>query len=286
MQLLDGKALATRILAELKSQVASLPTPPGLAIILVGENPASLAYVAQKKQAAKAIGIHFEEVHYPETATTEELLLEIAKLNHKSSIHGIVVQLPLPSQIDKNTILPAINPEKDVDGFHPLNQGRIFVGQKAGIVPATPSGILQLLSAHDVEVAGQHVVIIGRSTLVGKPLASLLIDAGATVTVCHRSTRNLSSHTQAADIVVAAAGCPELLKAEMVKPGAVVVDVGCSKVKGHLVGDTEFEKLKEKVKLISPVPGGVGPMTVAALMQNTLRCANHHLFRRASDTQS
>jgi methylenetetrahydrofolate dehydrogenase (NADP+)/methenyltetrahydrofolate cyclohydrolase len=286
MQILDGKTLATKILMEVKQKVSELPSPPGLAVILVGHDEASTAYVAQKKQAAEMVGMHFEEIHYPETATTEELLLEIAKLNHQTNINGIIVQLPLPKQIDKNAILPAIHPEKDVDGFHPLNHGRSFVECPTAIPPATPAGIMQLLRAYEIDLHGKEAVVVGRSTLVGKPLAMLLIDAGATVTVCHRSTRDLASHTRRADIVVAAAGVPHLLTGEMVKDGAIVVDVGGTKVKGKLLGDVDFDSVKAKAAYLTPVPGGVGPMTVAALIQNTLRCANHHLYRRASDLRS
>ncbi len=272
MQLLDGKALATKILAEVKQKVAALPEKPGLAVILVGENAASTAYVAQKHKAAEEVGINFQEINFPETITTAELLAEIEKLNQQKDIHGLLVQLPLPEQVDKAAILPAVNPDKDVDGFHPLNHGRNFVRLPNAIPPATPAGILRLLEEYKIDLKGKEVVVVGHSNIVGKPLAVMLINRDATVTVCHEFTKDLAVHTRNADIVVSATGVPHLIKADMVKDGVVIVDVGGKKVDGKLVGDVDFENIQAKASYMTPVPGGVGPMTVATLMENVLRC--------------
>ncbi len=272
MQLLDGKALSSKILAEVKQKVAALPVQLGLAVVLVGDNPASTTYVAQKRKAAESVGINFFEIKFPESVTTEELLAKITELNADQNIHGILVQLPLPEQVDKAAVLPAISPAKDVDGFHPLNHGRNFVNLASAVPPATPAGIIRLLDEYKLELKGKEIVVVGHSNIVGKPLAIMLINRNATVTVCHEFTKDLSAHTRNADIIVSATGVVHLIKAEMVKDGVIIVDVGGKKVDGKLVGDVDFAGVKEKAGYITPVPGGVGPMTVATLMENVLRC--------------
>ncbi|MHC4292841.1 MAG: bifunctional methylenetetrahydrofolate dehydrogenase/methenyltetrahydrofolate cyclohydrolase FolD [Planctomycetota bacterium] len=285
-QIIDGKKIAQQMREELKEEVEELKVKgiiPGLGVILVGEDPASQSYVRSKERACEKIGIYSDDNRLPAETTQDELLNLIKKMNSDDKIHGILVQLPLPEQIDEQAVLLAVDPSKDVDGFHPVNIGKMVAGQEA-FLPCTPHGIIQLLIKSDVTIEGSHSVIVGRSNIVGKPLANLLIQktptGNSTVTVCHTRTKNISHHTLQADILVAAAGRPDTITAEMVKEGAVVIDVGvnrvedASKEKGYrLVGDVDFEAVKEKASLITPVPGGVGPMTITMLLYNTVESA-------------
>ena len=272
---------------ELAAKVARLKTDtgvvPGLAVILVGEDPASKSYVTAKEKACAEIGVTSFDNRLPENTTEAELLALIDKLNQDPAVHGILVQLPLPKHIDEDRVIMAIAPTKDVDGFTPVNVGKLVIGQKA-YLPCTPHGIVQLLLRSGIKLDGAHVVIVGRSNIVGKPLANLLIQkaptGNATVTLCHTRTRELASFTRQADILVAAAGRPSTITADMVKDGAVVIDVGVNRVpapekpKGYkLVGDVEFDTVKEKASFITPVPGGVGPMTITMLLYNTVEAA-------------
>lgn len=292
-KILDGKKLATTILADLHSRVAKLSFQPGLAVIMVGDDPASTAYVNQKRMAASAVGVKFFEINFPTTVTTEDLILQIATLNQRDSVHGLIVQLPLPVGVATDSILNSIDPLKDVDGFHPVNHGRNVIGDTNLLPPATPAGIMRLLAEYDIPLEGREVVIVGHSNIVGKPLASMMLNANATVTVCHKFTQDLAKKTKQADVLISATGVPHLIKAAMVKKDAVVVDVGCAKVKDRLVGDVDFEKVQEKTSFITPVPGGVGPMTVAMLIANVVTAAERvsgrvvedapRLYRRASD---
>ena len=284
--IIDGKQVASDIRKELKQEVADLKAKgitPGLAVILVGDNPASKSYVTAKEKACAEVGIMSDDNRLPANTTEEELLMLIDKLNKRDDIHGILVQLPLPKHIDENKVIMAIAPEKDVDGFHPVNVGRLVIEQQA-FLPCTPHGIIQLLQRSGVQLDGSHVVIVGRSNIVGKPLLNLLIQkassGNATVTLCHTHTRNLASYTRQADILIAAAGHPNTITANMVREGAVVIDVGVNRVsapdspKGyHLVGDVDFENVKEVASKITPVPGGVGPMTITMLLFNTVESA-------------
>jgi methylenetetrahydrofolate dehydrogenase (NADP+)/methenyltetrahydrofolate cyclohydrolase len=279
--LLDGRAIANQILDELKVAIAKTGgRPPGLTVILVGENPASIAYVKRKSQQAEHVGIDSSIIRMPTETSETALLEEIDRLNRDPAVDGILVQLPLPKQIDADKVMRAIDPDKDVDGFHPLNLGRLLMGDLNGTIPCTPLGILKLLSHSDVKVEGQHVVIVGRSNIVGKPLAALLVQkwpgCNATVTIAHSATANLREHCQRADILVAAVGQPSIITADMVKPGAVVIDVGMNRIddpttaKGYrLVGDVATEEVAQVASKITPVPGGVGQMTVAMLLENT-----------------
>jgi len=272
--------------AELKAEVTKLKQQnivPGLGVILVGEDPASQSYVLAKERACADMGIYSDDNHLPAETSQDELMALVEKMNKDPKINGILVQLPLPEGLDESQVLLAIGPAKDVDGFHPMNVGKMVVGERA-FVPCTPHGIVQLLVRSGVTIEGAEVVIVGRSNLVGKPLANMLIqkkpNANATVTVCHTRTKNLSSHTKQADIVIAAAGRPNTVTAEMIKEGAVVIDVGVNRIEDstkkrgyRLVGDVDFEAVKEKASLISPVPGGVGPMTITMLLYNTVESA-------------
>jgi methylenetetrahydrofolate dehydrogenase (NADP+)/methenyltetrahydrofolate cyclohydrolase len=277
-KILDGKALAARLQAEMAAQVqAWLPRvgrPPGLAVLRVGEDPASAAYVRGKERACERVGIASFGRHFSAQDSPAHLLDTIAQLNQDERVDGILVQLPLPSGWDPIPPLLAIDPAKDVDGLHPLNLGRLVRGEP-GLRSCTPLGVMRLLEAEGIPVAGRKAVVVGRSLLVGKPLSLMLLAADATVTVAHSRTPNLAEVTRSADIVVMAVGCPRLLKAEMVKPGAVVVDVGINRIQGpdgseQLVGDVDYEAVKERAAAITPVPGGVGPMTVTMLLANTL----------------
>ncbi len=284
--IIDGKQVAADMRSELKEKVARLKArgvTPGLAVILVGDDPASRSYVTAKEKACADIGMHSADNRLGAETSEAELLALIDAYNADPAIHGILVQLPLPDHIDEDKVLLAVDPDKDVDGFHPVNVGRMVVGQDA-FLPCTPHGVVQLLLRSGVELSGAEVVIVGRSNIVGKPLANMLIqksDTGnATVTVCHTRTKNIAEHTRRADIVVAAAGRPNTVTAEMVKDGAVVIDVGvnrvedASKKKGYrLVGDVDFEGVSKKARLITPVPGGVGPMTITMLLYNTVLSA-------------
>jgi methylenetetrahydrofolate dehydrogenase (NADP+)/methenyltetrahydrofolate cyclohydrolase len=285
-QIINGKQIAADMRAELKAEVAKLKQQnivPGLGVILVGEDPASQSYVLAKERACADMGIYSDDNHLPAETSQDELMALVDKMNKDPKINGILVQLPLPEGLDESQVLLAIDPAKDVDGFHPMNIGKMVVGERA-FVPCTPHGIVQLLIRSGVTIEGAEVVIVGRSNLVGKPLANMLIqkkpNANATVTVCHTRTKDLSSHTKQADIVIAAAGRPNTVTAEMVKEGAVVIDVGVNRIEDstkkrgyRLVGDVDFEAVKEKASLISPVPGGVGPMTITMLLYNTVESA-------------
>lgn len=268
MELLDGKVLANDILDKLSLKVKQLDTAPNLVVIQVGNDPASSVYVRNKERTAQRVGINSETVKLSKHITQDELLEIIDKYNHFTSVNGILVQLPLPKHIDEQVILEAISPMKDVDGFHPLNVGKLNIGQKQMIL-STPAGIMELLKANHIELDGKHVVIVGRSNIVGKPLAHLLLEANATVTVAHSRTKNLKQLTQMADILVVAVGQPEFITKDYVKTGAVVIDVGINRTESGLKGDVDFNSVKSKVAAITPVPGGVGPMTIAMLMNQT-----------------
>jgi methylenetetrahydrofolate dehydrogenase (NADP+)/methenyltetrahydrofolate cyclohydrolase len=287
-KIIDGKQIAADMRAELKAQVAELSKKgivPGLGVILVGDDPASKSYVTAKQKACEEIGIYSDDNRLPAQASQQDLISLIERLNHDPKIHGILTQLPLPKHINESDVLLAIDPAKDIDGFHPINVGKMVTGQKA-FLPCTPHGVIQILIRCGVKIEGAHVVIVGRSNIVGKPLANILIQknplGNATVTVCHTRTKNLAEHTRRADIVIAAAGCPKTITADMIKAGAVVIDVGVNRVDDpskkagyRLVGDVDFESVKEKASLITPVPGGVGPMTITMLLYNTVESARH-----------
>jgi len=284
--IIDGRRIAEEIRGELKESVRALKAQgvtPGLAVVLVGDDPASRSYVAGKEKACAEVGIHSFDNRLAASATQEELMGLVRKLNGDDRVHGSLVQLPLPRGLNEAEVLLAIDPDKDVDGFHPINAGRMMLGQKA-FLPCTPHGVLQLLRRSGVRLAGLHVVVIGRSNIVGKPLANMLIQkselANATVTVCHTGTRDLAGFTRQADVVVAAAGRPNTLTADMIREGAVVIDVGVNRVEDatkksgfRLVGDVDFQRVSEKASMITPVPGGVGPMTIAMLLYNTVEAA-------------
>lgn len=278
MKIIDGKACAEHCRNALKERVANLKArkiTPGLAVILVGNNPASQVYVKNKIIACEKLGIFSQKIALKEETNEAELLSHIHQLNQNPNIHGILVQLPLPQQISEEAILKAIAPQKDVDGFHAQNLGALVQNTKA-LVACTPKGIMRLLDEEKIEIEGKHAVIIGRSTIVGKPLALLLINRGATVTVCHSKTKNLAAHTQNADILIVAIGRANFVTQEMVKEGAVVIDVGINRLaNGKLAGDVDFESVKNKAAAITPVPGGVGPMTIAMLMENTVFAAEN-----------
>lgn len=278
--ILDGKALAGELQAELAVDVADFiennGVSPSLAAVLVGDNAASEVYVRNKRQACERAGMESQLHRLPDDATTETLLALVHKLNKDSAVHGILVQLPLPPQVDATRVLDAVHPLKDVDAFHPENVGRIVQGRPR-FLPCTPHGVQTLLLRRGVPIAGRHVVMVGRSDIVGKPLANLLVQRGptadATVTVCHSQTRDLAAITRQADILVVAIGKPRFITADMVKPGAVVIDVGMNRTPEGLAGDVDFAGVKEVAGMITPVPGGVGPLTVTMLLQNTLAAA-------------
>jgi len=285
-QIIDGKQVAAEMRAEIKAEVTKLKEKgivPGLGVILVGEDPASQSYVRAKERSCEELGIYSDDNRLAVDTSQEQLIALVEKMNKDPKIHGILVQLPLPKGLNEAEVLLAIDPAKDVDGFHPMNVGKMVVGEKA-FLPCTPHGVIQLLIRSGVTIEGANVVIVGRSNIVGKPLANMLIqkkpNRNATVTVCHTRTKGLASHTRRADIVIAAAGRPNTITAEMIKEGAVVIDVGVNRVedatkkKGYrLVGDVDFEAVKEKASLITPVPGGVGPMTITMLLYNTVESA-------------
>ncbi len=274
-QLIDGKATALEIRAEIAQRVEELRgrgIVPGLAVILVGEDPASQIYVRNKGIACEKAGMRSLTLRLPAETTQAELEDRIRELNADSGIHGILVQLPLPGHLDERRALGVIDPKKDVDGFHPINAGRLLAGEKCA-VPCTPRGVMELLRRTGLELQGKEAVVIGRSNIVGKPMALLLLQAGCTVTVCHSKTRDLAAHTRRADILVAAVGRAGFVTADMVKEGAAVIDVGINRVDGKVVGDVAFDEVWEKAGFITPVPGGVGPMTIAMLLKNTLEAA-------------
>ncbi|HOK95693.1 MAG TPA: bifunctional methylenetetrahydrofolate dehydrogenase/methenyltetrahydrofolate cyclohydrolase FolD [Anaerohalosphaeraceae bacterium] len=284
--IIDGKQTAAQMREELKQKVALLKSKgirPGLAVVLVGQDPASQSYVAAKEKACEEIGIYSDDNRLPAETTEQQLLELVGKLNADPRIHGILVQLPLPKHIDENKILLAIHPDKDVDGFHPVNVGKMVVGQEC-FLPCTPHGVIQLLLRHNVVLDGAEVVVVGRSNIVGKPVANMLLQksktGNATVTVCHTRTKDIAAHCRRADIIIAAAGRPNTITADMVKDGAVVIDVGVNRIEDagrkcgyRLVGDVDFEAVSRKASLITPVPGGVGPMTITMLLYNTVQAA-------------
>lgn len=292
-QIIDGKAVAKQIESDTAAAVRSLGFAPGLVAVRVGNDPASEVYVRSKAKKARELGLHGTELPLPESTCEADLLAEIDRLNRDDSVDGILVQLPLPRQIDSKKVIDAIDPAKDVDGFHPLNVGMLHLGRPA-LVPCTPAGVMRLIDSTGVRIEGSNAVIIGRSDIVGKPMAALLLQRHATVTICHSRTRNLAELTHQGDIVVAAVGKPLLVTADMVKPGAVVIDVGMNRVDASfaerlahdpdksrllvkngtvLIGDVDYARVREVAGWITPVPGGVGPMTIAMLMQNTVTAA-------------
>lgn len=274
--ILDGKAVSAAVKQEVRAEVEALREgglQVGLAVIIVGDNPASRTYVNNKKKACAEAGIYSEEYALPASTTMEELLTLIDELNHKDSIHGILCQLPLPKGLDEKAVIAAIAPEKDVDAFSVGNVGHIMIGDYS-FLPCTPAGIMEMLKYYNIPIAGKECVVIGRSNIVGKPMAMLLLQQNGTVTICHSKTQNLAEVTRRADILVAAVGIPHFVKADMVKDGAVVVDVGMDRDEnGKLCGDVDFAAVEPKASYITPVPGGVGPMTIATLLKNTVTAA-------------
>ena len=286
-RVIDGVALAALIRSEVAADVLALRQAgitPGLTVVLVGDDPASAVYVGAKERASRAAGMSGETIRLAASTSQSQLLALVEQLNVDDTVHGILVQMPLPAHIDADVIMRRIDPLKDVDGFHPVNVGKLLIGQSDGFAPCTPSGIQRMLTQHGVETRGADVVVVGRSNIVGKPMASLLVQSGAgadaTVTVCHSRTRDLASHTRRADILIVAVGRARMITAQMVKPGAVVIDVGMNRIADastrsgtRLVGDVDFDAVRQVASLITPVPGGVGPMTIAMLLRNTVRSA-------------
>jgi len=277
MQLIDGKALANKIHAEVASEVEKLKQEenivPGLAVILVGDDPASHAYVKMKAKACEKVGFYSITHNMPDTISQDEIIATIEMMNKNPRIDGILVQLPLPKHIDTNKILEVIDPKKDVDGFHPYNVGRLATNLD-GFVPCTPLGVMKMFEEYEIDLEGKDVCVVGASNIVGKPMAALLLNANATVTVTHIYTKDLKAHTSKADIVIVGVGVPALIKEDMVKDGAIVIDIGINRIEdGSLVGDVDFPAVSKKCSHITPVPGGVGPMTIAMLLANTLKSA-------------
>ncbi len=291
-KVIDGKAVAADIRAQVAKRVEALKAKgvmPALSVILVGDNPASVSYVTGKQKALAEAGMVDKSIHLPESTSEQELLDLIAKLNADPSVHGILVQLPLPKHINEEKVTLAIDPKKDVDGFHPVNMGNLLIGRK-GFLPCTPHGVLILLERAGVQTNGARAAVIGRSNIVGKPMALLLSrkEYNSTVTLCHTGTKDLAAITREADIIIAAAGRPNTVTADMVKDGAAVIDVGVNRIPDatkksgfRLVGDVDYEAIKEKASVITPVPGGVGPMTIALLMQNTIEAAENAYAQKA-----
>ena len=268
--ILDGKNLRDKILTDLKTRITKFEQKPALVVILIGENPASKIYVNNKKKTAESLGINSTVINYPTDVSEEELLKKIEELNENPDVHAVLVQLPLPNHINKFKVINAIKPSKDVDGFTPYNAGRLFIGEKPFAYPCTPKGIIRLLEEYNIQISGKHAVIVGRSNIVGKPLAQMLLDKNATVTVCHSHTENLAEITKTADILISAVGGKIIWK-NMVKSNCIVVDVGIFKDEnGKTRGDVDFDEVAPQTSFISPVPGGVGPMTIAMLMENTV----------------
>lgn len=279
--LIDGKKVSQeirlRLAEETKCFIEETTIQPHLVVIIVGNNPASMTYVKNKKTSCEAVGFKSTVIELPIEITEAELLTKIIELNEDSAVHGILVQLPLPSHISEEKVIQTISVEKDVDGFHPYQVGALASGMKC-LKPCTPSGVIELLKAYGIEISGRHAVIVGRSHIVGKPLMQLLLDENATVTVCHSKTTDLAQFTKTADILVVAIGRANFIKADMVKDGAVVIDVGINRLdNGKLVGDVSFDEVSDKVSYITPVPGGVGPMTITMLLRNTLKAAKNQL---------
>jgi methylenetetrahydrofolate dehydrogenase (NADP+) / methenyltetrahydrofolate cyclohydrolase len=281
-RIIDGKAIAAALRASLAERVAKLPFRPGLAFVLVGDDPASAVYVRGKDRAARAVGIEVQTIRLPTDTSEKTLLTRIAGLNANPAIDAILVQLPLPAHIGAQAVVEAIDPDKDVDGFHPLNAGRLACGNP-GLVPCTPRGVMKLLTQTGVPLAGARALVLGRSNIVGRPMAALLLAANATVTMAHSRTRNLAAECRRAEVLVTAAGKPELVRGDWIAPGAVVIDVGINRVDGRLVGDVAFAEASQVAGAITPVPGGVGPMTIACLLENTLTAA---LRRRSDDPRT
>ncbi len=283
-ELIDGAAAARAVRAAVKEKVSEFQRKsgvvPGLATVLVGDNPGSASYVRSKRKACAELGIASDGHELPATTTQADLLALVHALNKQSHIHGILVQLPLPEHLNADTIIDAIDPDKDVDGLHPINQARLFTGRE-GLRPCTPLGIMHLIDSTGVDLKGLRAVVTGRSNLVGKPVAFMLLERHATLTICHSRTRNLAEEVSRADVLVAAIGRPEMIRGEWIRPGSIVIDVGINRVGDkRLVGDVEFATARERAGFISPVPGGVGPMTVAMLMQNTFTAAQRQVAKR------
>lgn len=282
---MDGKATGARVRERVAAGVRALAgrgVVPGLSVVLVGDDPASAVYVGAKAKACEQAGMRGDTIRMPATTSEAELLSVVERLNADPAVHGILVQMPLPKHIDADLVIKRIDPRKDVDGFHPVNVGKMLIGDPLGFVPCTPAGVMVLLREYRVQTSGAECVIIGRSNIVGKPMMALLVQPGAdaTVTVCHSRSRSIADHTRRADIVIAAAGRPGLVTGDMLRPGAIVIDVGINRVPDasaksgyRLVGDVDFESARDVASLITPVPGGVGPMTIAMLLENTLRAA-------------
>ncbi|MDT8903642.1 bifunctional methylenetetrahydrofolate dehydrogenase/methenyltetrahydrofolate cyclohydrolase FolD [Anaeroselena agilis] len=281
-RIIDGNAVAARIREEVKAGLAGLKADfgvtPGLTVVIVGEDPASKVYVSRKHKACEELGIKSAVIRLPADIDEEALGAAVDSLNDDPAVHGILVQLPLPKHIDAEKVLDRIRPDKDVDGFHPLNVGRLAIGREA-LVPCTPHGVIRMLELEGIQIAGKRAVVIGRSNIVGKPMANLLLARNATVTVCHSRTPDLPAVTRQAEILVAAIGKPGFVTADMVAPGAVVIDVGINRVGDKLVGDVDFERVKEVAAAITPVPGGVGPLTIAMLLHNTVKAARLQLTK-------
>ena len=279
-QLIDGKSLANKIIGEIKKDIDKIiqtnQRPPGLAVILVGNDPASSIYVGKKEKVCNAIGIKSIVKKYDDTITEKALIDDILLLNKDDSVDGILIQLPLPMYINQRNIIEAVRPEKDVDGFHPINIGNLFLGYNT-FVPCTPLGIIKLLDFYNIEIKSKRVVVLGRSNIVGRPLIPLLLQRDATITICHSKTINLPEVTRKADIIISAIGKPNYVKREFIGNGAVVIDVGINRVDGKITGDVSFDDVKNVASFITPVPGGVGPMTIAMLMHNTLKAYRLHV---------
>ncbi len=274
-QILDGKIMSARIREDVARRTALLKEKgitPGLAVILVGNDPASEIYVRNKGKGCVETGMYSETIHLPESISQDELEAEISRLNADPQIHGILVQLPLPAHLDERSALARILPEKDVDGFHILNAGKLMTGEK-GVTACTPRGAMYMIKQTGVDLSGKEAVVVGRSNIVGKPMAMLLLCENCTVTICHSKTKELSEHTKRADILVSAVGKPGFITGDMIKPGAIVIDVGINRVNGKVVGDVDFDSAADKASWITPVPGGVGKMTIAMLLENTLEAA-------------
>ncbi|MEO6211446.1 MAG: tetrahydrofolate dehydrogenase/cyclohydrolase catalytic domain-containing protein [Gemmatimonadaceae bacterium] len=295
-ELIDGNAIAKSIREEVTADVKKLLArgiKPGLAVVLVGEDPASEVYVRNKGRFSEEAGMHSVTINMPATTTQEELIAQVKRLNEDRAIHGILVQMPLPKHLDPDVVIRTIVPEKDVDGFHPVNVGKNLIGDRDGFVPCTPAGVQEMLARSGTVTKGKECVIIGRSNIVGKPMMALMVqsapNANATVTVCHSATQNLKEHTLRADILIVAAGKAKMVTGDMVKEGAVVIDVGINRIEDpstksgfRLVGDVDFESARERASKISPVPGGVGPMTIAMLLKNTVRAAEQSAGRASA----
>lgn len=275
-KIIDGKAISATIRQEVAEETkrfqAETGVTPGLAVVIVGSDPGSQLYVSNKEKACAEVGFFSEKHELPEETSEEDLLALVEKLNNDEKIHGVLVQLPLPSHINEDKIIDTIHPMKDVDGFHPVSIGNLLIG-KPGFVPCTPHGIIVLLERSGIDIAGKNAVVVGRSNIVGKPVSVLLLQENATVTICHSKTRDLAAETRRADILVAAIGKARMITADMVKDGVAVIDVGMNRVDGKWAGDVDFGEVEKKASAITPVPGGVGPMTIAMLMQNTLKSA-------------